>query len=79
MITICSKHPVMTEWSNFKKQNAAKKQQHFTIQCIKDRNGLKFFPTLTNDLLTVCVCTPHVNYHCTFTLVLGESSWHTVD
>lgn len=55
MITICSKHPVMTEWSNFKKQNAAKKQQHFTIQCIKDRNGLKFFPTLTNDLLTVCV------------------------
>lgn len=55
MITICSKHPVMTEWSNFKKQNAAKKQ-HFTIQCIKDRNGLKFFPTLTNDLLTVCVC-----------------------
>lgn len=56
MITICSKHPVMTEWSNFKKQNAAKKQQHFTIQCIKDRNGLKFFPTLTNDPLTVCVC-----------------------
>lgn len=78
MITICSKHPVMTEWSNFKKQNAAKKQ-HFTIQCIKDRNGLKFFPTLTNDPLTVCVCTPHVNCHCTFTLVLGESSWHTVD
>lgn len=59
MITICSKHPVMTEWSNFKKQKCSKKTTFYYTMY----KGQKWIEVLSdfNQRSVDCVCVLHTS------------------
>lgn len=62
MITICSKHPVMTEWSNFKKQNAAKKTTTFYYTMYKGQKWIEVLSDFNQRSVDcVCVCVLHTS------------------